>query len=60
MNPVPYVAQCYREELHMDQNEKLGVFGVTHVLAVDGRNGYKARQECIHKLSHIDEAIIAY
>lgn len=23
-------------KLHMDQNEKLGMFGVTHVLAIDG------------------------
>lgn len=23
-------------KLHLDQNEKLGMFGVTHVLAVDG------------------------
>lgn len=23
-------------KLHLDQNEKLGMFGVTHVLAIDG------------------------
>jgi hypothetical protein len=26
-------------KLHMDQNEKLGMFGVTHVVAVDGSSG---------------------
>lgn len=32
-NPVPYRAA---EKLHIDQNEKLVMFGVTHVRAIDG------------------------
>ena len=36
MNPLPYRSQYFGEKLHFDQNEKLGMFGVTHVLAVDG------------------------
>ncbi|KAG9281604.1 hypothetical protein AMEX_G146 [Astyanax mexicanus] len=36
LNPVPYHAECMGHKLHLDQNEKLGMFGVTHVLAVDG------------------------
>ena len=36
LNPLPYRASFYGEKLHLDQNEKLGRYGVTHVLAVDG------------------------
>ncbi|KAL1277198.1 hypothetical protein QQF64_023871 [Cirrhinus molitorella] len=36
LNPVPYHAEDMGHKLHLDQNEKLGMFGVTHVLAVDG------------------------
>lgn len=36
LNPLPYQASFYGEKLHIDQNEKLNRFGVTHVLAVDG------------------------
>ncbi|XP_028460158.1 uncharacterized protein LOC114572617 [Perca flavescens] len=36
LNPIPYHAEYMGHKLHMDQNEKLGMFGVTHVLAVDG------------------------
>ncbi|XP_016115144.1 uncharacterized protein [Sinocyclocheilus grahami] len=36
LNPVPYHAEYMGHKLHLDQNEKLGMFGVTHVLAVDG------------------------
>ena len=36
INPIPYRSEYYGEKLHIDQNEKLGMFGVTHVLAVDG------------------------
>ena len=38
-NPSPYIAQYYGEKLHVDQNEKLVAFGVTHVCAVDGFTG---------------------
>ena len=36
MNTLPYHAAYYGHKLHLDQNEKLAMFGVTHVLAVDG------------------------
>ena len=37
-NPVPYRAHYFGPRLHMDQNEKLGMYGVTHVAAVDGHS----------------------
>ena len=36
MNPHPYLSEYFRHKLHMDQNKKLVMFGVTHVAAVDG------------------------
>jgi len=35
-NPQPYNAEYYGHKLHIDQNEKLAMCGVTHVVAVDG------------------------
>ena len=35
-NLIPYNANSYGEKLHNDQNKKLNMFGVIHVLAVDG------------------------
>ena len=39
LNPVPYYASYFGEKLHIDQNEKLVMFGVTHVCAVDEYSG---------------------
>ena len=39
INPCPYIANYYGEKLHIDQNEKLVAFGVTHVCAIDGFTG---------------------
>ena len=36
MNPFPYRASYFGEKLHFDQNEKMNMYGVVHVLAVDG------------------------
>ena len=36
MNPIPYHADYFGHKLHLDQNEKLAMFGVTHVMAIDG------------------------
>lgn len=36
INPFPYHASYYGEKVHLDQNEKCVMFGVTHVLAIDG------------------------
>ena len=38
-NPIPYHANYFGERLHVDQNEKLVMFGVTHVCAIDGYSG---------------------
>lgn len=35
-NPVPYTAAYFGQKLHIDQNEKLINYGVTHTCAVDG------------------------
>ena len=39
MNPVPYHADYFGHKLHIDQNEKLAMYGVTHIEAVDGFSG---------------------
>lgn len=36
INPHPYFARYFGDKLHIDQNEKLVMFGVTHVAAIDG------------------------
>ena len=36
VNPVPYSALFFGEKLHFDQNEKMNMYGVIHVLAIDG------------------------
>ncbi len=39
LNPIPYHADYFGHKLHIDQNEKLVMFGVTHVCAIDGYSG---------------------
>ena len=36
MNPVPYNAAYFGHKIHLDQNEKLVMYGCTSILAVDG------------------------
>ena len=36
LNPVPYKADYFGEKIHIDQNEKLILFGITHIAAIDG------------------------
>ena len=38
-NPRLYHANYYGQELHLHQNEKLAMYGVTYVLARDGYSG---------------------
>lgn len=38
-NPHLYHANYYGEKIHLDQNEKLCMYGVTYVLARDGYSG---------------------
>ena len=33
---MPYSADYYGHKIHLDQNEKVAMFGATHVIAVDG------------------------
>ncbi len=40
INPVPYYAQYPGHKMHIDQNEKLVMYGTTHVLAIDGYSGF--------------------
>ena len=35
-NSIPHVAEYFGQKVHIDQNEKLVMFGITHVCAVDG------------------------
>lgn len=35
MNPIPYRVTAH-EKLHLDQNEKVIMSGMTHVVAIDG------------------------
>ena len=39
LNPSVYVVLYFGHKLHVDQNEKLIQFGVTHVIARDGFSG---------------------
>lgn len=39
LNPAPYYSEYYGHKMHIDQNEKLVRFGVTHVAASDGYSG---------------------
>ena len=36
LNPVPYEADYFGHKMHLDQNEKLVMYGCTTVLAIDG------------------------
>ena len=35
-NPITYKVDYFGHKLHIDQNEKLVTYGITHVTAVDG------------------------
>ena len=39
VNPVTYNAEYFGHKLHLDQNEKLAVYGLTDVCAIDGFSG---------------------
>ena len=38
VNPIPYRADYFGHKLHIDQNEKLVMYGVTHVAAINGHS----------------------
>ena len=37
-NPILYRANYFGHKLYLDQNEKLEMYGVTHVAAIDGNS----------------------
>ena len=39
MNLIPYSADYFGHKVHIDQNKKLVMYGVTHVCARDGYSG---------------------
>ena len=39
-NPIPYKADYLGHKIHIDQNEKLVMSGVTHVTAIDGHSRF--------------------
>ena len=39
INPRVYQADYFGHKVHIDQSEKLVMFGVTHVAAIDGYSG---------------------
>ncbi len=39
LNPIPYSAEYFGHKVHVDQNEKLIMYGITHVCARDGFSG---------------------
>ena len=39
LNPKPYHADYFGQKLYVDQNEKLVMYGPTHVIARDGFSG---------------------
>ena len=38
VNPIPYRDDYFGHKRHIDQIEKLGMYGVTHVAAIDGHS----------------------
>ena len=54
-NPYPYHADYFGHKLHMDQNEKLAMYGLTEVSACDGYSGrivafatnYASEEQCL-------------
>ena len=47
LNPIPYRADYFGHKLHLGQNEKLVLYGVTHVLAVDGYSRFVVAAKCM-------------
>ena len=40
VNPIPYRADYFGHKMHTDQNEKIAMYGVTHVIAIDGHSRF--------------------
>ena len=39
-NPIPYKANYFGRKLHIDQNQKLVMYRVTHVTAIHGHSRF--------------------
>ena len=39
LNPMPYHADYFGQKIHIDQNEKMVMFGVTYICGIDGYSG---------------------
>lgn len=55
-NPIPYSADYFGHKLHIDQNEKLSMYGVVHVTAIDGFSGKIVR----HAIMPVKNNILIY
>ena len=40
VNPIPYRADYFGHKLHIDQNEKLAMHGVTHLAPIGGHSSF--------------------
>ena len=40
VNPIPYRTDYFRHKMHFDKNEKLMMYGVTHVVAIDSHSRF--------------------
>ena len=40
INPIPYRADYFGHKLHIDQNEKLVMYGVVHLVAIDSHSRF--------------------
>ena len=55
-NPIPYKADYFGHKLHIDQNEKLVMYGLTHVIAIDGHSRFIVA----HALMPIKNNLVIY
>ena len=39
-NPIPHKADYFGHQLHIDQNKKLAMYGITHVTAINGHSRF--------------------
>ena len=47
LNLIPYRADYFGHKLHLDQNEKLVMYGVTHVIDVDRHSRFVVAAKCM-------------
>ena len=52
-NSIPYRANYFDHKLHLGQNEKLEMYGVTHVAAIDGHSRFVVAGATMAKKNNI-------